>query len=133
MNILIVLDIISRNGGYKYNNIWRLTSKMKMEEEKEEEDERPKVFKFQFFIFSFFGFGPSPYCRFLVLVPLTVWLIIYFDTSSSFATPVSICHIHIFVTDLDVRDESKKKSSFKVYFLKKDIGMKTKNRRTYMD
>jgi len=91
-------------------------------------------------LFSYFGFGPSMnfifwlwslyIFRFLVLVYLTVWLIIEFVTSDT-ATSSSICHMCVFVTEANRRDENQRVNNLQVCFRKRKIQGRKQKKNTH--
>jgi len=56
---------------------------------------------------------------FLISVPLTLWLSIWNDTSVLSATSSSVCHIDVFVTDDDGRDQNQNVITYKGCFIRK--------------
>jgi len=81
-----------------YEGWWRCVE----DDEEEERKDEDEVF------YEFLGLVPLR-IFFLILVPLTLWLSIWNDTSSSSVTShiaisSSVCHIDVFVTDEDDRD-----------------------------
>jgi len=85
---------------------WIFGFSMKFDEDDEEKErkEEDEVF------YKFLGLVPLQK-KFFILVPLTLWLNIWNDTSvlyvtSHVATSSSVCHINVFVTDDDGRDQN---------------------------